>query len=147
MSSAPTILVVPTSLPVKSVSELIALAKSKPGELNYASTTIGAPIHLAAELFKAVAQVNIVRVPYKGTAQALTDLIGGRIQVMFPPAGSVMQQVTAGKLKALAVTSRQPSPLAPGIPTMAAQGLPGFEAANVNGMVAPIKTPDAVIDR
>ncbi len=144
---SPTILVVHPSLPVKSVKELIALAKAEPGVLNYASGATGTVNHLTAELFKATAHVNLVRVAYKGSGPALTDLIAGQVQVMFSVTGSVAPHMKSGRLRALAVTSAQPSDLAPGLPTVAASGLPGFEAVSNAGMLAPAKTPRPIIDR
>jgi tripartite-type tricarboxylate transporter receptor subunit TctC len=127
------------------VAELIALAKAKPGVLNYASSSRGSANHLAAELFKFMADVNIVRVAYKGTPLALADVLNGQVQLMFATAVSVMPHVKAGKLRALAVTSLQPSQLAAGLPTMAASGLPGYEAIGLTGMLAPATTPRAII--
>lgn len=147
VASAPNILVVHSALPVKSVGELIAYARARPGKLDYATGASGAAAHLAAELFKSMAGVNIVRIPYKGTGPGLTALIGGQVQLMFPAAGAVMSQVRAGMLKALAVTSARPTELAPGLPTMAAAGLPGYEAASVYGLFAPARTPAAIINR
>ena len=125
-TATPNVLVVHPSLPVVSVKELIALGKARPGELNYGSGSTGASAHIAAELFKAMAGVDIVRVAFKGTGAALNSLIGGQIQLMFPAAGSATPHVKSGRLKALAVTSSAPSALAPGLPTMAAAGVPGM---------------------
>jgi tripartite-type tricarboxylate transporter receptor subunit TctC len=141
----PNILVVHPSLPVKSVKELVALAKAKPGELNYAAGTIGVSPHLAAELFKALAGVNIVRVPYKGGGPALTGLIGGEVHLMFPNAGSVMPHIKSGRVRALAVSTAQPSALAPGLPTVAAS-VPGYETGAVICVFAPARTPAAIVD-
>ncbi len=141
----PNILVVHPSLPVKSVKELVALAKAKPGELNYAAGTIGVSSHLAAELFKALAEVNIVRVPYKGGGPALTGLIGGEVHLMFPNAGSVMPHIKSGRVRALAVSTAQPSALAPGLPTVAAS-VPGYETGAVICVFAPARTPAAIVD-
>ena len=146
-TSAPSILVVHPSMPINSVKELIALAKARPGELNYSSASAGSAIHIAAELFKIMAGVNIVRVPYKGTAPALNDLIAGFVQLSFPNAATAMPQVKSGRLRALAVTSARPSPFAPGLPTVAAAGLPGYESAAPSGIYAPAKTPAAIINR
>ena len=146
-SIAPTVLVVPPSLPANSVRELIALAKAKPAELNYASGNTGSSAHLAAELFKHMAGVNIVRVNYKGTGQALTDLMGGQVQVMFSVTGAATAQIKAGKLKALAVSGAKPSTMMPGLPTVAASGVPGFEAVSMFSVFAPAKTPNAIIER
>ena len=144
---SPTVLVVHPSVPVKSVADLIALAKARPGALNYAAGTIGATPHLAAELFKAMAGVNIVRVAYKGTGPSVNALIAGEVQMSFPNAGSVMSHVKSGRLKALAVCSAQPSDLAPGLPTVAATGLPGYESVSPQGIWAPARTPAALVNR
>ena len=144
---SPMIVVVNPSLPVKSVKELIALAKAKPGELNYGSAGIGGTNHLAPELFKAMAHVDIVNVLYKGVAPALNDLLSGRLQLMFPAAASAMPHVKSGRLRALAVSTAQPSALAPGLPTVAASGLPGYEAAFLTALHAPAKTPAPIIAR
>ncbi len=143
--STPNLLVVHPSLPVKNVRELIALATARPGALNYASSSTGAGNHVAAELFKSMAGVNIVRINYKGAGAALNDVLSGQIQVMFPSAGSVMPFVKMGKLRALAATSLTPSALTPGMPTVAAAGLPGYESVSMTGMLAPAKTPDWII--
>ena len=145
--SAPNVLVVNPSLPVKSVKELIALAKARPGELNYGSSSTGSTPHLAAELFNMMAGVKIVRVPFKGSGPAVISLLGGQVQLMFATAGSVAPHVKSGRLRALAVASLQPSALAPGLPTIAASGVPGYEAVAFEGMFAPAKTPVAIIDR
>ena len=144
---SPNILVVHPSLAVKSVAELVALAKAKPGELNYGTGSAGSTPHLAAALFKSMAGINIVRVPYKGSAPALTALIGGQLQFMFPSTSSVAPHLNSGRLKALAVTIAQPSALAPGLPTVAASGLPGYESASLLGAFAPAGTPAALINR
>ncbi len=144
VAASPNIIVVHPSLPVKSVRELIALARARPGELNYAAGSLGAAPHLAAELFKAMAQLNIVRVAYKGTGGSLIGLLSGEVEMMFPTAGSVTPHIKSGKLRALAVTSLQPTALAPGLPLLAA-ALPGYESVSLNGMFAPARTPDPVI--
>jgi len=141
----PLLLVVHPSLPVKSIKELIAWAKAKPGELNYASGISGSATHLPAELFKAMAGVNIVRVAYKGGAPAISALIGGEVQVMFATASGAGPHVNSGRLRALAVTSAQPSALFPGLPTVAASGLPGYDAASIMCIFAPAKTPAALV--
>jgi len=123
-NTTPLVLVATPSLAVDSVKELIALAKAKPGELNYASSQSGTSTHLAAELLKSMAGVQITRVAYKSTSPAITDLMGGRVQVGFLTAAAAVPHVKAGRLKALAVTSAQPSALVPGLPTVAASGLP-----------------------
>ena len=147
VATTPSIIAAHPSVQAASVKDLIALIKVRPGELNYASSSVGSSNHLAAELFKAMAGVNIVHVPYKGTGQALTALIGGQVQLMFASAGGAMPHVKSGKLKGLAVTSAQPSAQAPGLPTVAASGLPGYESITIYGMYAPAKTPAAVINR
>jgi len=143
----PLLLVVHPSLPVKSITELIALAKARPGELNYASGISGSATHLPAELFKAMAGVNIVRVAYKGGAPAISALIGGEVQVMFATASGAGPHVKSGRMKALAVTSAQPSALFPDLPTVAASGLPGYDAASIMCIFAPAKTPAALVGR
>ena len=145
--NSPNIVTVHPSLPVKSIKELIGLAKARPGQLNYASGANGAPPHLAAELFKAMANANIVMIPYRGSGPAINALIGGQVQLMFPTPGSVAQHVKSGRLRALAVTSAQPSALLPGLPTVAASGVPGYEADAMQPIFAPANTPAAVINR
>ena len=147
MTRAPTMLVVHPSLPVKTVKELIALAKARPGELNYGSSSIGASNHLAAELFKSMAGVNIVHIPFKGSGPALISLIGGQVQLFFATPGSVSAQVKSGKLRVLAVTSAEPTALFPGLTTVAASGLRGYVLLDVKGMFAPRGTPAAIISR
>ncbi|MBI4189180.1 MAG: tripartite tricarboxylate transporter substrate binding protein [Betaproteobacteria bacterium] len=145
--SQPNILVVHPSLPVKSVRELIALAKARPGALNYTSGSAGSSSHLAGELLKAMAGVDIVRINYVGTGPALNALISGEMQMMFVPTGAAGQHVKSGRLRALAVTSAQPSALAPDLPTMAASGLPGYDSVATYGAFAPAKTPAPLINR
>lgn len=147
VSSSPLILVVHPSLPVKNVRELIALAKAKPGQLNYASSGIGASAHMAGELFKAMTKTNIVHVPYKGQPPAIIDLISGQVQMMFPNIPSSLSQIKAGRLRALAVTTEKRSPLFPNLPTMAESGLPGFEVIQWSGLMAPGGTPGPVVDK
>ena len=134
-------------MPVKSIKELIAVAKAKPGALNYASGISGSATHLPAELFKAMAGVDIVRVTYKGGGPALNAIIGGEVQVMFATASGAGPQVKAGRLRALAVTSAQPSTLFPELPTVAASGLPGYDAASTMCVFAPARTPAALIQQ
>ena len=149
LASSPNVLVVHPSMPVKSVKELIALAKAKPGVLNYASPgTNGGAVFIAAELFKSMANVNIVHIPYKGTGPALLGVIGGEADLMFPSFISVAPQIKAGKLRALAVTTARPSALAPGLPSVAAaSGLKGYESYGVFGMWAPMGTPAVIVNR
>lgn len=145
--TSPSILAVHPSLPVRTTRELIALAKTKPGQLNYAAGTIGAAPHLAGELFKSLAGVNIVRVPYKGSGPALIGLMTGEAQIMFPAAASGMGYIKQGKIKALAVGSAEPSPLVPGVPTLAASGVPGYESVSPQGVFAPARTLPSIINR
>ncbi len=143
--SMPNLLVVHPSLPVKSVKELIALAKAKPGELNYSSGTPGAASFFASELFKTMTGVDMVNVFYKSGGAPLPDLLSGRLHLAFIPAATVAAQVKSGKLRALAVTSSRPSALVPDVPTVAAAGLPGYESVATQGMFAPARTPMAII--
>jgi tripartite-type tricarboxylate transporter receptor subunit TctC len=145
--SSPNVLVVHPSLPVKSVRDLIALVRRQPGALNYSSAGTGSAGHLSAELFKSMAKVDIVRIPYKGSAPAMTDLISGRVQLSFTSAAASIHHVHAGKLRALGVTSAKPSELAPGVPPIATQGLPAYELIATYGFFAPAKTSAAVIQR
>jgi tripartite-type tricarboxylate transporter receptor subunit TctC len=147
IASAPSVLVVPSSLPVKSVTELIDLARAKPGELNYGSTGAGSTNHLSAELFKSMARVNVVRVAYKGGSIALNGLISSEVQMMFTTPLTGAPHVKSGRLKVLGVTSVKPSALAPGVPTLSASGLPGYDLVTQYGIFAPAKTPPAIIAR
>jgi tripartite-type tricarboxylate transporter receptor subunit TctC len=142
---APTILAVHPALPVKSVKELIALAKARPGALNYSSGGNGTTSHLAGELLKSMAGIDIVRIVYK--TQVSADLLSGEVQLVFGSAGAVMPHVKSGRLRALAVTSAQPSVLVPGLPTVASAGLPGFEIGTIFGFFAPGKTPESIVKR
>jgi len=144
---APVILVVHPATGVKSVSELIALAKAKPGEILYASTGVGTAPHLAAELFDTRAGVKMVHVPYQGSPQAVTDLIAGRTAVMFSPASAVIAQVEAGKLTALASAADKRPSIAPNLPTMAEAGMPDFDTSIWFGLMAPAGTPVEIIDK
>ena len=144
--NTPNILAVNLALPVKSVKELIALAKAKPGELNYGAPGTGSSPHLGGELFKALAGVNIVRINYKSAGAAITDLIAGQVQMTFGNALSVSPHVRSGRVKGLAVTSAQPSPLFPDLPTVAATGLPGYELISPFGIFAPARTPRTIIN-
>ena len=146
-ASTPNLLVVNPALPVKSVKELIALAKSEPGKLNYASAGNGSSNHLSMELFKSLTGVDIVHVPYKGSAPAVTDLIGGQVDLMFDNVPNVVQQVKAGKLRALAVSSKQRSPFIKELPTIAESGIPGFDVTVWFGVVASAGTPAPVVAR
>jgi tripartite-type tricarboxylate transporter receptor subunit TctC len=146
VAKAVNVLVVSPALPVKSVADLIALAKSKPGGLNYGSSGTGASNHLAAEMFKTMAHVDIVRINYKGASPALTALLAGELQLMFPSAGAVTPHIRAGRVKALAVTGAEPTALFPGVPTVAAT-LPGYESIAIYGLFAPAATPRTIIVR
>jgi tripartite-type tricarboxylate transporter receptor subunit TctC len=128
------------------VKELIALARSKPGQLNCATGATGSSNHLAAELFRSLAQVDIMRIPYKGSGPALNDLLAGQLHIMFPTTAAGLPHVKSGRLKALAVTSLQPSTLAPGLPTVA-ESVPGYESIVMYALLAPAKTPPSIIDR
>jgi tripartite-type tricarboxylate transporter receptor subunit TctC len=144
---APNVLVVHASLPAKSVKELIAIAKAKPGVLNYASASAGGSVHLASELFKHMAGVNIVRISYKTSGTSVNALLSGEVHLMFANAPPVMPHVKTGRLRALAVTTPRRSVLLPDLPTMSASGLPGFEVASVYGLFAPANTPPAIVGR
>ena len=144
-TTTPLLLVVNPALPVKSIKELISLAKAKPGTLNYASGVTGSATHLPAELFKSMTGTDIVRIAYKGGGPALNAILGGEAHVMFATASGAGAQVQAGRLRALAVTSAQPSALFPDLPTVAASGLPGYDAASTMCFFAPARTPDALV--
>jgi len=147
VAGVPNVLEVTPSLPVNSVADLIKLAKEKPGKINFASSGSGTSIHLSGELFKTMAGVDMTHVPYKGSAMAITDLIGGQVQVMFDNLPSSLPQIKAGKLRAIAVTSAQRAPALPDVPTIAESGLPGFEATSWFGLVAPAGTPSSIVGR
>ena len=147
VNRAPNILVVHPSIAANTVKDLIALAKSTAGGLSYSSGSTGASSHLAGELFKAMAGVNLVRIPYKSGATEIADLIGGQVKLSFGTAASVTPHIKSGKLRALAVTSLQSSALAPGLPTVAASGLPGYDSGTVTGLLAPARTSPAIIER
>ena len=141
------VLVVHPSVAANSVKELIALAKAKPGQLNYATGGTGSSNHLAAELFKSMAGINLVRIPYKGSGPAVNDLVSGQVQIMFPTTAAGLPHVKSGRLRALGVTSLQPSVLAPGLPTVADSGVPGYESVVMYALFAPAKTPAAIVKR
>lgn len=147
VASVPFILVVHPSLPVKNVRELIALARAKPGVFNYASTGNGSTPHLAMENIKLQEKISITHVPYKGSSPALTDLLANQVQMMFANTLSSLPMVKAGRLRALAISSHKRSPSAPDLPTVAESGIPGFEASTWFGMLAPARTPKAIIAR
>jgi tripartite-type tricarboxylate transporter receptor subunit TctC len=146
-ATLPNIIAVHPSLPVKSVRELMALSKARAGELNYSSGQAGSSSHLAGELFKSMARVNLVRVPYKGAGPAMLSLVTGEAQVSFPNTAAAMPNVHSGKIRALAVTTAKPSELTPGLPTAAASGLPGYESKAMLAVFAPARTPEAVVTR
>ncbi|MBI4191493.1 MAG: tripartite tricarboxylate transporter substrate binding protein [Betaproteobacteria bacterium] len=147
LASTPYVLVVHPSLPVRSVKELIALAKARPGQLSFGSSGNGSGAHLAAELFKMQAHVDFLHVPYKGTAPAVTDLIAGQVSLVFGNMLSVLPQVKAGRLRGLAVTSAKRSLAAPELPTVAEAGLPGFESGTWFALIAPAGTPREIVTR
>jgi tripartite-type tricarboxylate transporter receptor subunit TctC len=146
-TSSPNILVVHPSTGVSNVKELIALAKSKPGQLNFGTSGFGTSPHLTGELFNLMADTKIMSVHYQGSAQALTDLLGGRIQVMFSPASTVLSQVAAGQIRALATSELTRTAAAPKLPTVAESGLPGFNTSLWFGVVAPAGTPRPIVDK
>ena len=143
--STSSILAVNASVPAKSVRELVALARAQPGSLTFASGGSGSSPHLAAELFKSMAGIEVREVPYKGVVAAIPDLLGGRVTMMFPPIAVILPMVRDGKLRALAVTSLKRSPAVPELPTIAESGYPGFEATLWGGLLAPAGTAPAVI--
>jgi len=145
--TTPLVLVVYPGVPAKSVSELIALAKAKPRQLNFGSSGTGGSNHLAGELFNAMAGVKMIHIPYKGNAPALADLVGGHVDAVFNGLTSAVSLVKSGKLRALAVTSLSRAEVLPGIPTLDESGLKGFEAVAWSGIIAPARTPREVIDR
>jgi tripartite-type tricarboxylate transporter receptor subunit TctC len=147
MTSTPTVLVVTPQLGVKSVKELIALAKAKPDTISFGSSGVASSTHLALELLKSLAQVKITHVPYAGSPQVVTDMLGGRIDGFFAPASAAMEHVRAGKLVALAVTDAKRSAFMPDLPTMIEAGVPDFESVLWFGLVAPVDTPRPIIDK
>ncbi|MDI1265047.1 MAG: tripartite tricarboxylate transporter substrate binding protein [bacterium] len=147
MSSAPLIMIAHPSLPANNIKELIALAKAKPGELNFASSGVGAAAHLTMEMFKSRTGIDMQHIPYKGTAGALQDIVGGRINVMFDIVGPLMPQVRSGNAKAIAVTAKERIPAAPDVPTMAEQGVPDFVSGTWAGIIAPAGLPKEIVER
>lgn len=143
----PLFLVVPVSQPVHSIKDLIALAKAKPGQLNYASSGVGGTTHLAMELFKTTAGVDILHIPYKGTAAGVADMLAGNIQVMFDVMATSGPHVKTGKLRFIGVTTTKRSAFAPDVPTIADAGFPGFEATFWTGFLAPAGTPREIINK
>jgi tripartite-type tricarboxylate transporter receptor subunit TctC len=139
------VLVVHPSLPTRSVKEFVALARARPGELNYGSAGAGSATHIAAELFKALASVNLTHIPYKGSGPAMTDLIGGQIQLMFENVPTALPFIRAGKIRALGVTSRQRAPTLPAIPAIADSGVPGYEAVPYYTISVSSKVPHDIV--
>jgi tripartite-type tricarboxylate transporter receptor subunit TctC len=144
-STSPFILITHPSVPARTLPELIALAKSKPGELNYASSGIGTPPHLAGELFKAMAHIDVVHVPFREANSALNAVVSGAVQMMFSISSTTQPQIDAGTVRALGVTTLQPTSLVAGVPSIAQLGLPGFEVMGWNGFVVPVDTPTAIV--
>jgi tripartite-type tricarboxylate transporter receptor subunit TctC len=147
LSSFPNILVVHPAVPVKTVKDLVALAKAKPGALNYGSAGTATGTHLSADFFKHMTGTDMVHVPYKGGGAAIPALMGGQVQLMFGTTVSALPHVRAGKLRAIAVTSPKRSPSAPDVPTIAESGVPGYDHTPWNGFLAPAKTPRAIVAR
>jgi tripartite-type tricarboxylate transporter receptor subunit TctC len=145
VAGVPNVLEINPSLPVHSVQELIAYAKANPGKINFASSGSGTSIHLSGELFKTMTGVQMTHVPYKGSAPALQDLVGGQVQIMFDNLPSSLALIKAGKLKPLAVTSAARSTVLPDVPTVAEAGVPGFEASSWFGLLAPAGTPKDIV--
>jgi tripartite-type tricarboxylate transporter receptor subunit TctC len=140
------ILVIHPSVPAKNLRELIALAKAKPGALNYASSGPGTPYHMAGELFKAMAGIDVVHVPHKGSAEARTDVLAGNVQMMFDAITTMAPLVQSGKVRAIATSGKARSPITPNVPTMNEAGVPGYDAVIWLGMMAPAGTPKAIVD-
>jgi tripartite-type tricarboxylate transporter receptor subunit TctC len=147
VTALPFLLVVHPSLPVKSVKDLLALAKAKPGQLNYGSPGNGTTTHLATELLKSVTGMKITHIPYKGVAAAATDLMGGQVQILSGDLNTMLPHVKSGRMRGIAVTSEARSPLLPDMPTVAESGVPGFEATGWTGLLAPAGTPPAIVQR
>ena len=147
VNSQPSQLVVHPSVPATSVAELVAYARSRPGQLNYGSGGLGSTPYLAAELFKSITDIDVVHVPYKGGAPALAELVGGQLTFMIENVPGTMPMVKSGKLRALAITSIQRSPLAPDLPTMIEAGVPGYEMNGWNGLFAAKGTPPEIVAR
>jgi tripartite-type tricarboxylate transporter receptor subunit TctC len=145
--TTPNLLVANPNVPINTVKELIAAAKAKPGSLNYASTGNGTSNHLSFELFKSMTQTQVTHVPYKGSAPAVTDLLAGQVQVMFDNTPNVLPHVKAGKLKAIAVSSKKRSALAPEVPTVDESGVPGYDVTVWFGILAPAGTPREIVAR
>ena len=147
VAATPYVLAVHPSLPVTTVKQLIAFAKARPGQINYASAGNGSTHHLSGELLKSMAGIDIVHVPYKGTGPALTGLVSGEVSITFSTVTSIQPHVKAGRVKALAVTTPKPSPMMPGVPSLAESALPGFEMLSWFGLLAPAAAPPAIVTR
>ena len=147
VGSLPLILTVPASLPAKSVKDLVALAKSQPGKYSFGSSGVGGATHVTAELFKALAGIDIVHVPYKGSGQMMADLVSGQVQIAFDQISSSIAFVKSGKLRALGISTAKRSALLPELPTIAEAGVPGYEATSWNGFAVRAGTPRAIVDR
>lgn len=145
LERSPNVLVVTPSLKAGNVGELVAMLRAKPGVLNYGTGTSGASLHLAGELFMLATNTRMLRVPYKATGPAILGLLTGEVQLVFATAGAVVPLLKDGKLKALGVTTAQPTPLVPGVPTIAQQGVPGFELVTIGFIMAPAKTPQPIV--
>jgi tripartite-type tricarboxylate transporter receptor subunit TctC len=145
VSASPYVVTINPNVPAADIRELIAVAKASPGKLTYGSSGTGAASHLSAELFKSMAGVDLLHVPYKGTGQALTDLLAGQVDLMFAPAQTVSSHVKAGKLRALATTGEKRAATLPGLPTVAESGLPGYAAVGWFGLLAPAATAKALV--
>ncbi len=146
-TAAPNVLVIHPSVPARSVKDLIALAKSRPGQLDFASSGVGTAPHLSGELFKTMAGVNLTHIPYKGSPPAVADLIAGSVDVMFSPASTVLPHIKSGRLRALAVTTSARLPSLPALPTVSEAALKGYETVTWFGYVAPVKTPTAIVSK
>ena len=147
IAMVPLILQVNPSIPAKSIQELIALATAAPGKLNYASAGVGSVPHLAGELFKLIAKVDVTHIPYKGSSPAITDLLGGQVSMFFDNMASAVPYVKAGRLRALAITTPKRSAVLPDLPTMIEAGVPAYEAYSWNGVVVPVATPKVAVER
>ena len=145
VSASPYVLTANPKVQATNVRELVALAKAQPGRLTYGSSGTGAASQLSAELFKSMARIDLLHVPYKGTGQALTDLVAGQVDLLFAPAQTVMPHVKAGKLKALATTGEKRAAALPDLPTVAEAGVPGYAAVGWFGLLAPVATPKAIV--
>jgi len=145
VSASPYVLTANPKVQATNVRELVALAKAQPGRLTYGSSGTGAASQLSAELFKSMARIDLLHVPYKGTGQALTDLVAGQVDLLFAPAQAVMSHVKAGKLKALATTGEKRAAALPDLPTVAEAGVPGYAAVGWFGLLAPVATPKAIV--